>query len=45
METVKDGKWHGYVGYDGPSPDAVEVQLSGMGISTGGFKGVDGPHG
>lgn len=33
------------MGNDGPSPDTIEVQLGWMGISTGGFKGVDGPHG
>lgn len=45
MESVEDGQWHGDVGYDGPRPEAVEVQLDWVRLGSGLLQRVDGPHG
>lgn len=44
MEPIEDCERHGNVGNDGPRPDAIKIQLRGVGISSRSFKCVDGPH-
>lgn len=45
VEPVEDGQRHGHVRDDGPGPQAVEVQLYGMGVGARLLQRVDGPHG
>lgn len=44
MESVEDGQRHWYVGNDGPGPDAIEIELRWVGISSGRLEGADCPH-
>jgi len=45
VEPIKYGQWHGYVGDDGPCPQAVEVKLYGVRVGPGLLQRIYGPHG
>lgn len=45
MEPVENGQRHGHVRDDSPGPQAIEVELNGMGIGPGLLQRIDGPHG
>jgi len=45
VEPVKDGERHGHVSDDGPSPEAVEVQLHRVRLGPRLLQRVDRPHG